>query len=115
MKLAAELLSAALSAAPLVTLPVHAQQTEIDRALIQRDRQSAEFSRSELRDLNRRQDMRQGAFRPDERVMQSRERDAVPDQTPSGKAVPSPYARPLPLPGGPRPLVDPIPVQGVGP
>ena len=104
-----------LAALLLVTLPVHAQQTEIDRALIQRDRQSAEFARPELRDLHQQQDMRQGPFRADERVMQSRERDAAPNQTSSGKEVASPYARPLPLPGGPRPLVDPIPVQGVGP
>jgi len=96
----------------LVTLPVHAQQTEIDRALIQRDRQSAEFSRPELRDLHQRQDMQQGPYRPDERVMQSRERESFSlDQ----RALELQGYRPLPLPGGPRPLVDPIPVQGVGP
>ena len=104
-----------LAALLLASLPVHAQQIEIERALIQRDRRSAEFARPELRDLHQRQDLRQGPFRPDERVMQARERDAYPAApTPAPSEVP-PYSRPLPLPGGPRPLVDPIPLQGVGP
>jgi hypothetical protein len=103
-----------LAALLLVAFPVYAQQTEIERALIQRDRQSAEFSRPELRDLHQRQDMLQGPLRPDERAVQAREREAFPAQNAPGNEA-SAYSRPLPLPGGPRPLVDPIPVQGVGP
>jgi hypothetical protein len=98
----------------LVPLLAMAQEREIQQALIQRDRQAAEFARPELRDLHLRQDMQQGPVRPDERVMQARERDAYPVQrSPSRDEAPV-YARPLPLPGGPRPLVDPIPVQGLG-
>jgi hypothetical protein len=96
----------------LMAFSVQGQQTEIDRALIQRDRQSAEFSRPELRDLHQRQDMRQGPSRPDERVMQARERESFPSEQ---QAPQLQSYKPLPLPGGPRPLVDPIPVQGVGP
>jgi hypothetical protein len=90
-----------------------AQEAEIERALIQRDRQSAEFARPELRNLHLRQDMQQGPLRPDERVVQARERDAFPSRY-ELKDEASAHSRPLPLPGGPRPLVDPIPLQGVG-
>jgi hypothetical protein len=100
----------------LIALPASIQaQADIDRALIQRDRQSAEFARPELHDLHQRQDMTRAPPRPDERVMQSREREAYPAIPAPAPAEASPYARPLPLPGGARPLVDPIPVQGVGP
>jgi hypothetical protein len=101
----------ALWLAALAALSAHGQQADIDRALIQRDRQSAEFSRPELRALHLRQDLRQGPFRPDERVLQALEREvyAAEEKAPSVTIY-----RALPLPGGPRPLVDPIPVQGVG-
>ena len=85
-------------------------QAEIDRALIQRDRQSAEFSRPELRDLHARQDQRNLPPRPDERSQQARERDAYPRSSPPAPPTASPG--PLPLPGGARHGVDPIPVQG---
>ena len=85
-------------------------QAEIDRALIQRDRQSAEFSRPELRDLHARQDQRNLPPRPDERGQQARERDAYP--RPSPGAPPRGSPGPLALPGGARHGVDPIPVQG---
>jgi hypothetical protein len=104
-----------LAALFLLSLPLHAQQAEIERALIQRDRQSAEFARPELRELHQRQDTNRGPLRPDERVMQARERDAYPATPAPAPIEVSPYSRPLPLPGGPRPLVDPVPVQGVGP
>lgn len=90
-------------------------QVEIQKALMQRDRQSAEFSRPELRDLHSQQERRM-EVRPDERVIQARERDALP--TAERPAVPARYYRALPLPSsfprGPRHGVDPIPVQGVG-
>jgi hypothetical protein len=85
-------------------------QAEIDRALIERDRQSAEFSRPELRDLHTRQDHRNLPPRADERGQQARERDAYPRPSPS--SPPAASAGPLPLPRGARHGVDPIPVQG---
>lgn len=87
-------------------------QAEIDRALIQRDRQSAEFSRPGLRDLHTQQDRQNRPPRPDERALQARERDAYPRDERAAPPAPSPG--PLPLPGGPRHGVDPIPVQGAG-
>jgi hypothetical protein len=101
-----------LAALLLAALPAYGQQADIERALIQRDRQSAEFSRPELRDLHRQQDMRQAPFRPDERVVQARERESFSSEQ---KVLELQSYKALPLPGGPRPLVDPIPVQGVGP
>jgi hypothetical protein len=85
-------------------------QAEIDRALIQRDRQSAEFSRPELRDFHQQQDRLNRPLRLDERALQSRERDAYPRA--ERPAPPAASPGPLPLPGGPVHGVDPIPVQG---
>jgi hypothetical protein len=93
----------------------HADPTEaerqVQRALIERDRQAAEFSRPELRNMP--QPSAAEPLRPDERVMRAREREAyqlgLPPQPPAA-AAPSP--KPLPLPGGPRHAVDPVPVQG---
>jgi hypothetical protein len=89
--------------------PIH--EAEIQRALIQRDRQSAEFSRPELRDLHNRQDQAHRPMRPDERAVQARERDAVSRER---MPAPAPDYRPLPLPGGLRHGVEPVPVQGLG-
>jgi len=85
-------------------------QIEIQKALIQRDRQSAEFARPELRDLHAQQE-RRVEMRPDERVIQARERETVNAERPAPSLR---YYRALPLPGGARHGVDPIPVQGVG-
>jgi hypothetical protein len=92
-------------------LAAFAQQAEGERALIERDRQSAEFTRPELRDLHSRRDQQHLPVRPDERLLESREREAVPVPE---KTLPAPDYRPLPLPGGPRHGVEPIPVQGLG-
>jgi hypothetical protein len=97
----------------LVPLAASAQQQEIQRMLIERDRQSAEFSRPELRDLHQRQDRSALGPRPDERGAQARERDAELLRT-APRPLPHPDAGPLPLPGGPQHGVDPIPVQGGG-
>lgn len=86
-------------------------QAEIDRALIQRDRQSAEFSRPELRTLHTQQDQQHRPMRADERALQARERDAYP--RPDAAPLPAATPGPLPLPGGPRHGVDPVPMQGV--
>jgi hypothetical protein len=96
---------------PAWAIAQNPHQAEIDRALIQRDRQSAEFSRPELRDLHTRQDQLRLPPRPDERALQARERDGYP--RPPRPAPPPASAGPLPLPWGPVHGVDPIPVQGV--
>jgi hypothetical protein len=103
------LLAVSLLPALAAAEPLH--QDEIQRALIQRDRQSAEFARPELRDLHTRQDQQHRPTRADERAFQARERDAASRGEP---AVRIPDYRPLPLPGGQRHGVDPIPLQGLG-
>ncbi len=95
---------------PAWVMAQNPHQAEIDRAVIQRDRQSAEFSRPELRELHTQQDMQNRPLRVDERALQARERDAYPRPAPALPATPSSGA--LPLPGGARHGVDPIPVQG---
>jgi hypothetical protein len=97
----------------LAPLAASAQQQETQRMLIERDRQSAEFSHPELRALHLRQDMQGIPPRPDERSAQTRERDAELLRM-APRQLPQPQAKPLPLPGGPQHGVDPIPVQGVG-
>jgi hypothetical protein len=101
-----------LLVALFVPLAALAQQAEVQRALIERDRQSAEFSRPELRNFHAQRDQQHLPARPDERAAEARERDARPAV--SEKPAPGPDYRPLPLPGGPRHGVDPIPVQGAG-
>ena len=109
-----------------------AQDQEIQRALIQRDQQSAEFAAGvrgadvarlqhfhamQLRDAGR-------PLHPDPQIarqLQPYERQKLADDrelrlpppviTKSGS---DPDLRPLPLPGGPRHGVDPIPAQGPG-
>jgi len=101
-----------LAAALLVVPLVAAAQENIDRALLERDAKSAEFAHPELRDLNDRRAQDKTPLRPDERTVRSRERDAeLLRQSPP---VDPNVAPPLPLPGGPRHGVDPIPAQRVG-
>jgi hypothetical protein len=117
----------------LAALPGSAQEQEIQRALIQRDQQSAEFAAGvrgsdvarlqhfhalQLRDAGR-------PLHPDPEIarqLQPYERQKLADErelrlpppvvlTKSGS---DPDLRPLPLPGGPRHGVDPIPAQGLG-
>ena len=85
----------------------------IQRELIQRDRQSAEFSHPALRGPDAARDQAHLPVRPDEREAQRRERDAevYSERQPP---APTPESPPLPLPGGPGHGVDPIPVQGGG-
>ena len=106
-------MSLAAWAAVLVPFAALAQEDPvIPRALIERDRQSAEFSRPELRDYHLRRDQQHAPSRPDERQAEARERDALP--VIEEKPVVAPDYRPLPLPGGPVHGVDPIPVQRRG-
>ena len=103
----------ALLALLLVPLATLAQQDPaVQRAVIERDRQSAEFARPELRDYHLRKDQQHLPARPDERQSEERERNALPALT--EQPVKAPDYSPLPLPGGPVHGVNPIPVQGRG-
>src|SRR4051812_50129602 len=89
-----------LAGAFLVLVPcatLAQQQDPIQRAAIERDRQSAEFARPELRDVHLRRDMQHLPARPDERSVEERERYAQPVLE---KPLPTPDYSPLPLPGG---------------
>ena len=106
MKLAALVLLIAPMAAPAQ------QQDPVQRAVIERDRQSAEFARPELRDYHLRKDQRHLPQRPDERQAEERDRNAQPVVV--EEPVQAPDYGPLPLPGGPAHGVNVIPVQGRG-
>ncbi|MGH8690528.1 MAG: hypothetical protein ACREUS_05810 [Burkholderiales bacterium] len=104
-----------------------ADEQQVQRALIQRDQQSAEFAaqvrgsqdRAALQNLHARQ-LLEAALpanqpMPDQRERMARERELVfspPAVRPVVRARPP--EPPLPLPGGPRHVVDPIPLQGPG-
>ena len=85
---------------------------EVQRALMQRDRQSAEFSRPELRPLHQQQGERHTPVRADERPLQAREREAV--KLEEKPAPPPSEVGPSPLPGGLRHGVEPIPAPRIG-
>jgi hypothetical protein len=104
------LLLAALICLPALCRADPAQaERQARRALIERDRQAAEFSRPELRDMPRPSDA--APLRPDERALREREREAYLLHIPPVLQTPD-SPPPLPLPGGPGHAVDPIPVQG---
>jgi hypothetical protein len=105
-----------------------AQEQQIQRALIQRDQQSAEFAArargpdtSRLEQLHTRQ--LQDAGRPLDldpsiaRALQPYERQKMADERtlvlppPVARAKPAEELKPLPLPGGMPHVVDPIPAQ----
>ena len=102
---------------------VFANEQEIQRALVQRDQQSAEFAArargadtSSLERLHARQLAEatrplQPELRPYQRQKMAGERALV--LPPPVMPTKMPEA-PLPLPGGPRHGVDPIPAQGPG-
>ena len=97
-------------------------ERQVQRALIQRDQQSAEFAaqlrRYSLEALHQRQFLELGTAQqpgPYERGRMARERDAfVLRFSPPSVTTVKPLYAPLPLPGGPRHGVDPIPVQSFG-
>ena len=89
------------------------QADAVQRALIERDRQSAEFARPALREADAAREQAHFPVHRDERQAQARERDAQSAGAPQPSG-PAPDYRPLPLPGGPRHGVDPIPLQGLG-
>jgi hypothetical protein len=104
-------------------------EQEIQRALIQRDQQSAEFAagtnRGSLEILHQRQLM-EGPLHPDpnvarelgpyERQRMAREREGFVLQLPPPRvrSGSDPDLKPLPLPGGPRPGVEPVTPDGAG-
>ena len=83
----------------------------IQRELIQRDRQSAEFAHPALRGPDMAREQAHLPLRPDERQAQARERDAEVYSERQAPVATSDSA-PLPLPGGPGHGVDPITIQG---
>jgi hypothetical protein len=85
----------------------------LQRELTQRDRQSAEFAHPALGGPDSARDQAHLPIRPDERQAQARERDAEVFSERQAPA-PAPDSAPLPLPGGPRHVVDPVPVHGGG-
>lgn len=121
------LFAAALS---LAAAACFAQEQEIQRALIQRDQQSAEFAAGvrASTDLGRlqvlhAQQLREAAMPLDRdppiaRQLHPYQRQKMADER--ALVLPPPVTmvklpeKPLPLPGGPRHGVDPIPAQGPG-
>ena len=114
----------ALAALALASLaPIAAadeQDRAVQRALIQRDQQSAEFSagarRGELETLHQKQllestTVRQPAAYQRGRMAQERNAVLLRGETP---AVAAPGQAALPLPGGPAHLVEPVPAHGLG-
>lgn len=114
-----------------------AQEQEIQRALIQRDQQSAEFAaRTRGEDTRRLEQLHSEQLRdagrplsPDPAVareLRPYERQRMADERllvlpppvarerPAAERESRLESRPLPLPGGAQPLVDPVPPQGPG-
>jgi len=112
LSVAAMFCACAQLAPPSLADPTETER-QTQRGLMERDRQAAEFSRPELRDMPQRGYSE--PFRPDERALRSRERDEYLQQHAPVPTVPA-NAPPLPLPsaipGGPVYGVDPIPIQG---
>lgn len=109
-------------AATLAIFPLHAQEIEIQRSVIQRDQQSAEFAArvrgadtAALQQLHARQLMEvmtvplQTELRPYQRQKMADERTLI--LPPPAMMVKPPAEKPLPLPGGPKHGVEPIPVE----
>ena len=103
-------------------LGAQAQEQEIQRALVQRDQQSAEFAAGAhvpgLSSLHARQLADVMAIplapelRPYQRLRMAEERELV-FAPPVRRSVPDPDLTPLPLPGGARGGVDPVLPQGL--
>jgi hypothetical protein len=116
----------------LATFPALSQNQEIQRALIQRDQQSAEFAagvrggdRASLEALHARQrlEVTTQALHPDPAVARQLEpyqRQKMADERAlvlsppvvQVKPAEKPAASPLPLPGGPRNGVEPVTAHG---
>ena len=102
----------------LISFSVYSDDREIQRALIQRDQQSAEFARRGLENLHANQ-LRDAGQQPPgyERQRMAQERELVPTKAqPIKKSGSDPDYKPLPLPGsgGPPVLVQPVSAPSVG-
>jgi hypothetical protein len=106
-------------------VPSLANEQEIQKALVQRDQQSAEFAArlrgadtGRLEQLHSRQLLEistqplQPELRPYQRQKMSDER-ALVLPPPAVRAEKTAEQKPSPLPGGPRGVIDPIPAQGL--
>ena len=111
-------------AAALAALPSAAQEIEIQRSVIQRDQQSAEFAArvrgadtSRLEQLHARQ-LAEVQAQPLQTELRAYQRQKMADERtlvlPPPVTLVKKAEAPLPLPGGPRHGVDPIPAQSVG-
>jgi hypothetical protein len=108
--------------APLSALP-NPHEQEIQRALVQRDQQSAEFAKGLPEDLRASQ-LREAArplhpdpeiarqLRPYQRMKMTEERELR--FRPPVVLIPKVPEGPLPLPGGPRGAVDPVTAPSLG-
>ena len=129
MKLLAALLLLGLPLAAFSQIPQ--QQVEIQRALIQRDQQSAEFATrgvearrglenlhaNQLRDAGRPLSPDPVIARellPYERQQMAREREMFPPIDQPAKLKPPEQALPLPGSGGPPQIVQPISTPSIG-
>ena len=113
--LIAALLAAFAGVAPADETTERAAQ----RALIERDQQSAEFAARlharSLDALHARQLLEPASQFPDyDRSRTAQEREAVLQLPPPVVRAPGKPDAPLPLPGGPRPGVDPVAAQSLG-
>lgn len=119
--------AALLAAFPLAAFCQNPHQVEIQRALIQRDQQSAEFARGGLETLHSNQLRDAGRplsgdpavareLLPYERQQMAREREMFPPLDGRKPAPPPTVYQPLPLPGGEGPpsAVIPISTPSVG-
>lgn len=108
--------------AALTVFPLAAQEVEIQRSVIQRDQQSAEFAArvrgadvGALQQLHARQLIEvttipvQTELRPNQRQTMANERSLL--VLPPPPMLVTKPEKPLPLPGGPKHGVDPIPVE----
>lgn len=104
----------------LLSLPAKANpQEEIHRALIERDQRTAEFAagvngadRRGLEILHQRQLFEARPLQPYHREQMAREREGFVLRLPPPRARDS-FQKPLPLPGGPKHGVEPIPADRV--
>ena len=100
-----------------------ASESEIQRALIERDQRTAEFAagvrggpidRRALEILHERQLFDVRPLTPYHADRMRREREAFVLRLPPPASNELSVSKPLPLPGGPKHGVQPIPSQGVG-
>jgi hypothetical protein len=104
----------------LLSLPGRANpEQEINRALIERDQRTAEFAagvngadRRGLEILHQRQLFEARPLQPHHRAQMAREREGFVLRLPPPRARDS-VQKPLPLPGGPKHGVEPIPADRV--